>query len=150
MNFALLWRFENVLFLNKISSGHSEDCLYRVLIMAFFAYFQIMALFDYFQCMGSALPKPDGPLSTAVPLSTIMAANKGMKVNETGTRYALLSIQQGKGYKPYADLQADQGTDARTSCQTWYVSYRSPWTPPHNLFIFLRAYLVLLRPASHI
>ena len=35
-----------------------------------------MALFSYFQRVHSILPKPDGPLSTAVPVSTITAANK--------------------------------------------------------------------------
>jgi len=37
------------------------------------------ALFAYFQCTDSVLPNSDGPLSTAVPVSTIRAANREVK-----------------------------------------------------------------------
>jgi len=37
------------------------------------------ALFAYFQRADSVLPNSDGPLSTAVPVSTIMAANRDVK-----------------------------------------------------------------------
>ena len=36
-------------------------------------------MFDYFQPADSILPNSDGPLSTAVPVSTIGAANREVK-----------------------------------------------------------------------
>jgi len=38
-----------------------------------------MSLLKYFQLGNPMLPKPDGPLSTAVPSSNIAAANKEVK-----------------------------------------------------------------------
>ena len=39
----------------------------------------VMSLLKYFQMANPTLPKPDGPLSTAVPSSSIAAANREVK-----------------------------------------------------------------------
>ena len=49
------------------TSENSLDCVLEV---------QMMVLFSYFQRVDSVLPKPDGPMSMIVPVSTITAANK--------------------------------------------------------------------------
>ena len=45
----------------------------------------MMALFAFFQRADSVLPKLDGPVSTAVPLWTIMAVIKSCDTVETGS-----------------------------------------------------------------